>query len=109
MVNRIIRSALGNGTLVLFCLLIALGAGVFAYRQLSTDVFPDLTVPVFNVITQNPAMAPEELELSVTLPLESSLNGLPGVRRIRSVTQQGVSQVTVEFGATPTTGAHGNL
>ena len=97
MVNRIIRSALESGTLVLFCLLIALGAGVSAYRQLSTDVFPDLTVPVFNVITQNPAMAPEELELSVTLPLESSLNGLPGVRRIRSVTQQGVSQVTVEF------------
>jgi cobalt-zinc-cadmium resistance protein CzcA len=96
-INRIVRSALDNATLVLFCLLIALGAGVLAYRQLSTDVFPDLTVPVFNVITQNAAMAPEELELSVTLPLESSLNGLPGVRRIRSVTQQGVSQVTVEF------------
>jgi heavy metal efflux system protein len=96
-INRIIRSALDSGTLVLCCLLIAIGAGIVAYRQLSTDVFPDLTVPVFNVITQNAAMAPEELELSVTLPLESSLNGLPGVRRIRSVTQQGVSQVTVEF------------
>ena len=97
MINRIIRSALDSGTLVLCCLLIAIAAGIVAYRQLSTDVFPDLTVPVFNVITQNAAMAPEELELSVTLPLESSLNGLPGVRRIRSVTQQGVSQVTVEF------------
>jgi heavy metal efflux system protein len=97
MINRLIRSALGNATLVVVCLLMALGAGLVAYRQLSTDVFPDLTVPVFNVITQNAAMAPEELELSVTLPLESSLNGLPGVRRIRSVTQQGVSQVTVEF------------
>ena len=97
MINRLIRSALGNATLVVVCLLMALGAGLVAYRQLSTDVFPDLTVPIFNVITQNAAMAPEELELSVTLPLESSLNGLPGVRRIRSVTQQGVSQVTVEF------------
>jgi cobalt-zinc-cadmium resistance protein CzcA len=96
-ITRIIRSALGSGTLVVSCLLIAFGAGGLAYRQLSTDVFPDLTVPVFNVITQNSTMAPEELELSVTLPLESSLNGLPGVRRIRSVTQQGVSQVTVEF------------
>ncbi|MBI2222666.1 MAG: hypothetical protein HYU53_15840, partial [Acidobacteria bacterium] len=67
MISRIIRSALGSGTLVVSCLLIALGAGVLAYRQLSTDVFPDLTVPVFNVITQNPAMAPEELELSITL------------------------------------------
>jgi cobalt-zinc-cadmium resistance protein CzcA len=97
MINRIIQSALGSGSVVVVCLLIAIGSGLVAYRQLSTDVFPDLTVPIFNVITQNPAMAPEELELSVTLPLESSLNGLPGVRRIRSVTQQGVSQVTVEF------------
>lgn len=97
MIDRLIRTALERRTLVLSCLLLALGAGVAAYRQLSTDVFPDLTVPVFNVITQNAAMAPEDLELSVTLPLESALNGLPGVRRIRSVTQQGVSQVTVEF------------
>jgi cobalt-zinc-cadmium resistance protein CzcA len=97
MINRLIRSSLGNATLVVVWLVIALGAGLAAYRQLSTDVFPDLTVPIFNVITQNAAMAPEELELSVTLPLESSLNGLPGVQRIRSVTQQGVSQVTVEF------------
>lgn len=97
MIDRLIRAALERRTLVLSCLLLALGAGIAAYRQLSTDVFPDLTVPVFNVITQNAAMAPEELELAVTLPLESALNGLPGVRRIRSVTQQGVSQITVEF------------
>ena len=97
MIERLIHSALERRTLVLSCLLIAIGAGVAAYRQLSTDVFPDLTVPVFNVITQNASMAAEELELAVTLPMESSLNGLPGVRRIRSVTQQGVSQVTVEF------------
>lgn len=97
MIERLIRSALERRTLVISCLVIAIGAGIAAYRQLSTDVFPDLTVPVFNVITQNASMAAEELELAVTLPLESSLNGLPGVRRIRSVTQQGVSQVTVEF------------
>lgn len=79
MINRIIRSALDSGTLVVFCLLIALGAGVFAYRQLSTDVFPDLTVPVFNVITQNPAMAPEELELSVVLDaVRASNENAPG-------------------------------
>jgi Cu/Ag efflux pump CusA len=78
-------------------LVLGVGAGLFSYARLSTDVFPDLTVPVFNVITQNPSMAPEELELTVTLPVESALNGLPGVRRIRSTTQLGVSQVTVEF------------
>src|SRR5215218_1713617 len=97
MLSQLISSAFRNRLLVILLTMLGGGLGVLSYTRLSTDVFPDLTVPIFNVITQNAAMAPEELELSVTLPLESSLNGLPGVRRIRSVTQQGVSQVTVEF------------
>jgi len=97
MLEHLITRSFRNRVLVLMLLLLGVGLGVFSYGRLSTDVFPDLTVPVFNVITQNASMAPEELELSVTLPIESSLNGLPGVRRIRSTTQLGVSQVTVEF------------
>ena len=60
-------------------------------------MFPDLSAPVFNVIVQNPAMGAEELEASVAIPMETALAGLPDVRRIRSSSQLGVSQVTVEF------------
>src|SRR6184192_56188 len=66
-------------------------------RDLPRDVFPDLSAPVFNVIVQNPAMGAEELETGVAIPMEVALAGLPSVRRVRSNSQLGVTQVTVEF------------
>src|SRR5262245_16984229 len=73
------------------------GLGAVWLSDLRRDVFPDLSMPVFNVIAQNSAMGAEELETAVAVPLETALAGLPGVRRIRSVSTPGVSQVTVEF------------
>ena len=60
-------------------------------------MFPDLSAPVFNVITQNAAMGAEELETAIAIPLEVALAGLPDVRRVRSNSQLGVAQVTIEF------------
>lgn len=71
--------------------------GVVSFTGLERDVFPDLSTPVFNVIVQNAALGAEELETSVAVPLESALTGLPGARRVRSSSQLGVTQVTVEF------------
>src|ERR1700741_2450585 len=84
---------------VLAVLLVCAGAGLGAVwlQDLRRDVFPDLSSPVFNVIVQNPAMGSEELETAVAIPLEVALAGLPDVRRIRSTSQLGVAQVTVEF------------
>ena len=80
-------------------LLIAAGAAIGALwlQDLRRDVFPDLSAPVFNVIAQNAAMGAEELETAIAIPLEVELAGLPDVRRIRSNSQLGVAQVTVEF------------
>jgi cobalt-zinc-cadmium resistance protein CzcA len=84
---------------LLALLLTGAGAGVGAMwlRELRRDVFPDLSVPVFHVIVQNPAMSAEEFETGVTIPLEVALAGLPDVRRVRSNSQLGVAQVTIEF------------
>jgi cobalt-zinc-cadmium resistance protein CzcA len=71
--------------------------GAIWLQDLRRDVFPDLSAPVFNVIVQNPTMGAEELESGVAVPLEVALAGLPQVRRIRSNSILGVSQVTVEF------------
>src|SRR5688572_13622313 len=76
---------------------VATAFGAVSFQQLRRDVFPDLSAPVFNVIVQNPAMGAEELEASVAILMETTLAGLPEVRRIRSSSQLGVSQVTVEF------------
>lgn len=97
MISRIIRDAFHAPLLT--ALLVAAGAivGGVWLQDLRRDVFPDLSAPVFNVIAQNAAMGAEELETAVAIPLEVALAGLPDVRRLRSNSQLGVAQVTIEF------------
>jgi len=95
--ERIIRACFGKPFLALLLVGAAVVLGAIAFQGLQRDVFPDLSAPVFNVIVQNPAMGAEELETGIAIPLESALAGLPDVRRIRSASQLGVAQVTVEF------------
>lgn len=92
-------AAFARPAFTILVVLVAAAFGAVSFQQLRRDVFPDLSAPVFNVIVQNPAMGAEELEASVAIPMETALSGLPEVRRIRSSSQLGVSQVTVEFEA----------
>jgi cobalt-zinc-cadmium resistance protein CzcA len=97
LVSRLVRASFQSPLLT--TLLVAAGAtiGTVWLQELRRDVFPDLSAPVFNVITQNPAMGAEELETAIAIPLEVALAGLPDVRRVRSSSQLGVAQVTIEF------------
>jgi len=92
-------AAFARPAFTILVVLVATAFGAVSFSQLRRDVFPDLSAPVFNVIVQNAAMGAEELEASVAIPIETALAGLPEVRRIRSSSQLGVSQVTVEFEA----------
>jgi cobalt-zinc-cadmium resistance protein CzcA len=96
-IARILELSFQRPALVALLVLWAAALGLASLRDLRRDVFPDLSAPVFNVIVQNAAMGAEELELAIAIPLESALVGLPDVRRIRSASQLGVSQVTIEF------------
>ena len=97
LVERLIRRSSARPGLALVLVLAGSVLGATWLRDLPRDVFPDLSTPVFNVIAQNPAMGPEELETGVAIPLEIALAGLPGIRRARSTSQLGVVQVTLEF------------
>lgn len=97
MIEAIIRASSRKPLVALILVLGAALLGVRAFRDLRRDVFPDLSAPLFNVIVQNSSMAAEELETAVAIPLESALGGLPGTTRIRSSSQLGVSQITIEL------------
>ena len=97
MLNRIIQYALDNRLLVIFLSAVLLIGGVFSFRNMEIDVFPDLTAPTVVVLTDAHGMAAEEVEMLVTFPIESSLNGATDVRRVRSSSSYGFSIVWVEF------------
>lgn len=96
-VTRILRTSFSRPGLTVVLALALSAFGAVALGGLRRDVFPDLSAPIFNVIVQNPAMGAEELETAVAIPMEVALAGLPEVRRIRSTSQLGVTQLTVEF------------
>jgi cobalt-zinc-cadmium resistance protein CzcA len=97
MTNSVMTAAFRRPVFTILLVLVAAGFGAISLQQLRRDVFPDLSAPVFNVIVQNPAMGAEELEAAVAIPMETALAGLPEVKRLRSSSQLGVSQITIEF------------
>ncbi len=97
MTDRLIQFALRNRELVLVAAALMLVLGTHTALRMQVDVFPDLTAPTVAVITEAHGMAPLEVESQVTLPLESAVNGAPGVRRVRSSTSVGVSVIWAEF------------
>src|SRR3989344_6415377 len=97
MFDSIIRFSLRNRLLILSLTAFLVVYGCLALRALPIDVFPDLNRPTVNILTDAHGMAPEEVELVVSRPIETALNGTAGVTRIFSTSTTGLSVVRVEF------------
>jgi cobalt-zinc-cadmium resistance protein CzcA len=93
MFDNLIRLVLRQRLLVVLAALTVAGAGVFAWRSLPIDAFPDVTNVQVMILTEAPGLAPLDVEQQVTAPIELAMQGLPGVSHVRSLSKAALSQV----------------
>ncbi|MDT3685944.1 MAG: efflux RND transporter permease subunit [Pseudorhodoplanes sp.] len=97
MFTFLVTQSLRNRMLVLALSAALMIMGAFSLTRLAVDVFPDLNRQTVTIMTEAEGLAPPEVELLVTFPIETQMNGVPGVTRVRSVSGVGLSVVYVEF------------
>ena len=97
MFTFLVTQSLRNRVLVLVLAVVLMGYGAFTATRLPVDVFPDLNRPTVTIMTEAEGLAPPEVEQLVSYPIETQMNGLPGVDRVRSVSGVGLSIIYVEF------------
>src|SRR5689334_24732643 len=97
MLERLLKFALSNRLAAFVLAAVLLGWGLYAYKNLTIEAFPDPTDTQVQVITLFPGQPTEEVERRVSLPLERALNGTPKLSRLRSISLFGLSFVTMTF------------
>jgi hydrophobe/amphiphile efflux-1 (HAE1) family protein len=91
------RMALRNPVFILMLSLMTLALGWISLRHLAVDLFPNIDIPVVRVATFYTGAAPEDVEKSITVPIERAVSASPGVDRVESTSKQGFSAVSVWF------------
>ncbi|WP_315128904.1 efflux RND transporter permease subunit [Comamonas antarctica] len=97
MFKWLLVNSLANRLLVIIASMVLMFYGAWTLSRTPVDVFPDLNKPTVTVMTEAGGMAAEEVEQLITFPLETAMNGLPGVETVRSVSSAGLSFVYVTF------------
>lgn len=97
MLQKLIAFSLKYSGLVLMVSVLLVGFAAYQIPRMPVDVFPELNAPTVVILTESGGLAADEVEQYVTFPIETSVNGLSGVRRVRSASAIGLSLVWVEF------------
>src|SRR4051794_7363690 len=97
MVRAIISWSLHNRLIVVLGVLALVGVGIHSALNLNVEAYPDPTPPLVEVLSQNPGASPEEMELLVGVPLETALNGMPGLEDLRSTSIAGLNDIKCQF------------
>ncbi|VAX31674.1 Cobalt-zinc-cadmium resistance protein CzcA; Cation efflux system protein CusA, partial [hydrothermal vent metagenome] len=95
--KRFLSFVIDNPLVMAFAVMVITLTGLYAAIHMPVDLFPNLDIPVVNIITHYPGASPADMELLITRPLEDEVRGIQGVKRVASTSVQGISQVTVEF------------
>ncbi len=97
MVRALITWSLHNRFIVLLGTLGLIVVGIYSAINLNVEAYPDPTPPLVEVITQNPGASPEEMERLIGIPLETALNGMPGLKYLRSTSLAGLNDIKCQF------------
>src|SRR4051812_43308155 len=97
MVRAFITWSLNNRLIVILGTLALIGVGLHSAFNLNVEAYPDPTPPLVEIISQNPGASPEEVERLVSIPLETALNGMPGLEDLRSTSIAGLSDIKCQF------------
>ena len=97
MINTLVEASIKAKGLVLIAIVVVIGYGVYEYRRMPVDAFPDISPIMVPVFAEAHGMAPEEIERLITYPIESAMNGLPGVTEIKSTSAFGMAVIYIYF------------
>ncbi len=95
--NQTLKNSIAQRWLIVICAIFITVWGIFTITQMPLDVFPEFAPPQVDIHTEASGLAPEEVESQITIPVESAVNGLPGVTIVRSSSKVGLSMVNVVF------------
>ena len=95
--DKVIDGALRTHGLVIIAVLAAIGYGAYEYINMPVDAFPDISPVMVPIFAEAHGMAPEEIERQITYPIETAMNGLPGVKQVKSTSAFGMAVIYVYF------------
>ena len=95
--GKLLQWCIKNRLLIVLAMVFIVVFGMYQYRALPTDAFPDISPVMVPVFAEADGMAPEEVERLITFPIESAMNGLPGVSLVKSTSAFGMAVVYVYF------------
>jgi Cu/Ag efflux pump CusA len=97
LLNQTLKNSIAQRWLIVVGAILITLWGLFSVTQMPLDVFPEFAPPKVDIHTEATGLAPEEVESQITVPIESAVNGLPGVTTVRSSSKVGLSMVQVVF------------
>src|SRR5215471_17482676 len=97
MIRRVVDFALNNRLLVVALATLLFAGGIVSFHRLPVDAYPDVADNYVEIITQWPGISAEQIEQQVTIPLETAMNGIPGIVHLRSFSLFGLSDLKLIF------------